>query len=140
MRVIWSVSSFSLRELICQDAEVESKLKSLKIPVELCLTSNVMGSHRSSYDEHQFRDFYNWGHPLSLGVRLNKNFDSQTDDTCLFLVSLSEEYLKVAETFKLSKSEMIAIAESAIDQIFGSSTLKQKLKEKFLEEKRKLLV
>lgn len=49
-------------------AELEEEIRRQKVPVEICLTSNVMGTNRSTYEEHHLGDFLTWKHPVSLGV------------------------------------------------------------------------
>ncbi|PNT74615.1 hypothetical protein BRADI_1g18815v3 [Brachypodium distachyon] len=65
----------------CLNDEELKKLKSSMIPVEICLTSNVMTGGAPSLELHHFADLYHAKHPLSLC----------TDDSGLFATSLSNE-------------------------------------------------
>ncbi|XP_014752733.2 adenosine deaminase-like protein isoform X2 [Brachypodium distachyon] len=78
-----------LGHVCCLNDEEWKKLKSSMIPVEICLTSNVMTGGAPSLELHHFADLYNAKHPLSLC----------TDDSGLFSTSLSNEYYLVASTF-----------------------------------------
>ncbi|KQK14826.1 adenosine deaminase-like protein isoform X3 [Brachypodium distachyon] len=70
-----------LGHVCCLNDEEWKKLKSSMIPVEICLTSNVMTGGAPSLELHHFADLYNAKHPLSLC----------TDDSGLFSTSLSNE-------------------------------------------------
>ncbi|KAF5728595.1 adenosine/AMP deaminase family protein [Tripterygium wilfordii] len=97
------------------------KLKSSKIPVEICLTSNIRTESISSIDIHHFADLYNTKHPSVLC----------TDDSGVFSTSLSEEYKLAASTFGLGKKEMFELVKNAIEFIFADVEVKQDLKEIF---------
>uniref|UniRef100_A0A7N0SWC9 Adenosine deaminase domain-containing protein n=1 Tax=Kalanchoe fedtschenkoi TaxID=63787 RepID=A0A7N0SWC9_KALFE len=66
-----------------------TKLKSSKIPVEICLTSNVRTETITSYDVHHFADLHEAKHPIVVC----------TDDSGVFSTSLSDEYRLAASTF-----------------------------------------
>ncbi|XP_021310580.1 adenosine deaminase-like protein isoform X2 [Sorghum bicolor] len=116
---------------VCCLNDVEwEKLKSLMIPVEICLTSNVMTGGAPSLELHHFADLYNAKHPLSLC----------TDDSGLFSTSLSNEYYLVATTFGLSKSELFQLAQDAVQFVFADDVVKKSLKEGFKHAEKRLLV
>ncbi|KAL6657118.1 hypothetical protein ACP70R_004898 [Stipagrostis hirtigluma subsp. patula] len=119
-----------LGHVCCLNDEEWKKLKSLMIPVEICLTSNVMTGGAPSLELHHFADLYNAKHPLSLC----------TDDSGLFSTSLSNEYYLVASTFGLSKAELFQLAQDAVLFVFADDEVKKSLKEVFkLAEKRLML-
>ncbi|KQK14824.1 hypothetical protein BRADI_1g18810v3 [Brachypodium distachyon] len=91
-----------LGHVCCLNDEEWKKLKSSMIPVEICLTSNVMTGGAPSLELHHFADLYNAKHPLSLC----------TDDSGLFSTSLSNEYYLVASTFS-----------TLLETVFGKSNL-----------------
>ncbi|KAL0398740.1 UNVERIFIED_CONTAM: N6-mAMP deaminase [Sesamum radiatum] len=64
-------------------------LKKLKIPVEICLTSNIRTETIASVDVHHFADLYESNHPLILC----------TDDAGVFSTSLSTEYMLASSAF-----------------------------------------
>ncbi|CAD6222739.1 unnamed protein product [Miscanthus lutarioriparius] len=116
---------------VCCLNDVEwEKLKSLMIPVEICLTSNVMTGGAPSLELHHFADLYNAKHPLSLC----------TDDSGLFSTSLSNEYYLVATTFGLSKSELFQQAQDAAQFVFADDVVKKSLKEVFKHAEKRLLM
>ncbi|PAN15279.1 hypothetical protein PAHAL_2G477200 [Panicum hallii] len=114
---------------VCCLNDVEwKKLKSLMIPVEICLTSNVMTGGAPSLELHHFADLYNAKHPLSLC----------TDDCGLFSTSLSNEYYLVAATFGLSKPELFHLAQEAVQFVFADENVKKSLKEVFKHAEKRL--
>ncbi|XP_010538724.1 PREDICTED: adenosine deaminase-like protein isoform X2 [Tarenaya hassleriana] len=94
------------------------KLKQYKIPVEICLTSNIVTKSISSIDIHHFADLYNTKHPLVLC----------TDDTGVFSTSLSNEYALAAHSFGLSKKEIFGLARNAIEFTFAEDEVKRELR------------
>ncbi|KAK7359749.1 hypothetical protein VNO77_01714 [Canavalia gladiata] len=97
------------------------KLKSSKIPVEICLTSNVMTLSVPSLDVHHFADLYNAKHPLVLC----------TDDAGVFSTRLSKEYKIAADSFGLGRREMFELSRNAVEYIFADSGVKEDLRKIF---------
>uniref|UniRef100_I3JP17 N6-Methyl-AMP deaminase n=1 Tax=Oreochromis niloticus TaxID=8128 RepID=I3JP17_ORENI len=97
------------------------KVVQKKIPIELCLTSNVKGNTVPCYAKHHFKYWYELGHPTVLC----------TDDKGVFCTDLSQEYQLAASTFGLSHEAVWKLSQQAIDSIFGPETVKQQLKEKW---------
>ncbi|RVX08094.1 Adenosine deaminase-like protein [Vitis vinifera] len=95
--------------------------KSSKIPVEICLTSNIRTGSISSLDVHHFGDLYHAKHPLILC----------TDDSGIFSTSLSGEYILAASSFGLGKKEMLELGRNAIEFIFADDEIKRELREAF---------
>ncbi|KAI5656817.1 hypothetical protein M9H77_25610 [Catharanthus roseus] len=104
------------------------KLKSYKIPVEVCLTSNIRTESISSLDVHHFADLYNSEHPLILC----------TDDPGVFSTSVSGEYILASTTFGLGQKEMFRLASNAVDFIFADNRVKEELKVTFASASREL--
>lgn len=104
------------------------KLKSSKIPVEICLTSNITTASVASIDIHHFLDLYNAKHPLVLC----------TDDSGVFSTSLSGEYKLASSAFSLGNAEMFQLAKTAIDFIFADDGVKQDLRAIFVAASEKL--
>ncbi|ESQ38111.1 hypothetical protein EUTSA_v10028765mg [Eutrema salsugineum] len=94
------------------------KLKSFRIPVEICLSSNIITKSISSIEIHHFADLYDAKHPLILC----------TDDFGVFSTSLSNEYSLAVASFGLSKRETFTLAKSAIDATFAEDEVKQQLR------------
>lgn len=110
-----------LGHVCCLDDEEWKKLKSSMIPVEICLTSNVMTGGAPSLELHHFADLYNAKHPLSIC----------TDDSGLFSTSLSNEYYLVASTFGFSKAELFRLAQGAVEFVFADDEVKKSLRAVF---------
>ncbi|XP_006658069.1 N6-mAMP deaminase [Oryza brachyantha] len=117
-----------LGHVCCLNDDEWKKLKSLMIPVEICLTSNVMTGGAPSLELHHFADLYNVKHPLSLC----------TDDSGLFSTSLSNEYYLVASTFGLSKAELFQLAQDAVEFVFAGDEVKKTLRELFRRAEKEL--
>ncbi|EPS61020.1 hypothetical protein M569_13779, partial [Genlisea aurea] len=96
-------------------------LKHYKIPVEICLTSNINTKTISSIDVHHFADLYESKHPIILC----------TDDCGVFATSLSNEYALALSAFGLGEREMLELAEKGVDFVFSSDAVKAELKMMF---------
>ncbi|KAG8079478.1 hypothetical protein GUJ93_ZPchr0007g4897 [Zizania palustris] len=117
-----------LGHVCCLNDDEWKKLKSSMIPVEICLTSNVMTGGAPSLELHHFADLYNAKHPLSLC----------TDDSGLFSTSLSNEYYLVASTFGLGKAELFQLAQDAVEFVFAGDEVKKSLREVFKRAEKEL--
>ncbi|KAK4755065.1 hypothetical protein SAY87_008822 [Trapa incisa] len=103
------------------DEEHWSTVKASKIPVEICLSSNIMTERIPSLDVHHFADLYNEKHPVVLC----------TDDPGVFSTSLSKEYSLAASTFGIGKKEMLLLAKDAVESIFSGEEVKRELRQIF---------
>lgn len=88
-----------------------------KIPVELCLTSNVRCKTVPTYESHQFKYLFEVGHPICLS----------TDDKGVFHTSLSQEYKIASSTFNLSREQLIKLCLSSVQYVFVTSEEKEVL-------------
>jgi len=111
------------------DDAIISQMKQQRIPLEICLTSNVLSKSCNSILEHHFQKFFKHGYPLCLS----------TDDVGVFSTSLSQEYYKAATAFNLSQEELWHLSYQAIDYIFATDDIKSKLKFQFSKQKGNLL-
>lgn len=100
-----------------------------QIPLELCLTSNLIGQTVDHLDNHHFKYWYDKGHPCIIC----------TDDKGVFSTSLSEEYAIAKETFDLSQTDVWDLSYNSIDHIFADSNVKQTLKQIWSNEKSKVM-
>ncbi|VFQ88953.1 unnamed protein product [Cuscuta campestris] len=105
----------------CLQQEEWKKLKSFKIPVEICLTSNIRTETISSLDIHHFADLYNSKHPIVLC----------TDDSGVFSTTSSQEYAIASSAFGIGKREMFDLARNAIGFIFADDGVKHELEQIF---------
>ena len=79
-----------------------------RIPLEICLTSNVHTGAVSSIDEHPFGIFYRY----KFRVTLN------TDDRLMSGITLTDEYVTAAEHFGLTLDELEKITINAMKSAF----------------------
>ncbi|XP_048732507.1 adenosine deaminase-like protein isoform X2 [Ostrea edulis] len=96
-----------------------------KTPLELCLTSNLIGQTVPNLDNHQFKFWYEKKHPCIIC----------TDDKGVFSTSLSEEYQLAATTFDLTPSDLWRLSEDSIKHAFCEEKVKEKLREKWKKYK-----
>jgi adenosine deaminase len=99
------------------------------IPLELCLSSNVMTESVPSYADHHFTQFHGAQHPVVLC----------TDDSSVFSTTLSKEYAIAAVVFGLSREELFRVAESAVQHTFLSDGKKAELSSIFVRARQNLL-
>ncbi|KAF9612036.1 hypothetical protein IFM89_037494 [Coptis chinensis] len=97
------------------------QLKTSKIPVEICLTSNVRTGRMASIQDHHFADLYNSKHPITLC----------TDDTGVFSTSLTHEYSLAASAFGLGEKELFQLGRNSIKYIFADDVVKKSLTQMF---------
>ncbi|KAJ8029819.1 Adenosine deaminase-like protein [Holothuria leucospilota] len=98
--------------------EMEDLVTRLKIPLECCLTSNLIGRTVKSYSDHHFKYWLDKNHPVVLC----------TDDKGVFSTTLSEEYKIAAETFNLSRDDIWGLTTDSLDCIFADDSTKSQLK------------
>ncbi|GAN00815.1 adenosine deaminase-like protein-like [Mucor ambiguus] len=95
------------------------------IPIEICMTSNILCKTVKTVEEHHIKELLVDNHPFILC----------TDDKGVFFSESSNEYKLAAETFSLSKEELFTITLRSVDAIFADDTIKQSLKQDFLRWK-----
>ncbi|ETI43781.1 hypothetical protein F441_11296 [Phytophthora nicotianae CJ01A1] len=126
----------------CLPEPLYSKMLALRIPVEVCLTSNVHtldryrndGDCKCSLDEkHEASGLCVCGftsHPHGRLLANDRDQEQQlgvypmcicTDDYGVLDTTLSIEYMRVAQAFKLGKERLLDIARSPIEAIFDQS-------------------
>ncbi|KAJ1659244.1 hypothetical protein IWQ61_001647 [Dispira simplex] len=89
-----------------------------RIPVEVCLTSNVQSQTVTSYDDHFVKEFYRVGHP----------FVPCTDDKGVFGCSLTDEYVRLATVLQLNYVQLFDISRQCLGFIFAEDAeLQQRL-------------
>ncbi|GAA5799403.1 hypothetical protein HPULCUR_004818 [Helicostylum pulchrum] len=92
------------------------------IPIEICMTSNLLCKTVNTYEEHHIRELLNDKHPFILC----------TDDKGVFFSDLSNEYKLACETFKLTHEELFEISLRSIDAIFSDEKTKNELRQHWL--------
>ncbi|EEY66073.1 adenosine deaminase-like protein, putative [Phytophthora infestans T30-4] len=135
----------------CLPEPLYAKMLELRIPVEICLTSNVhtLARYRnegdcicSSDEKHDVSGLCVCGftsHPHGKLLANDRNQEQQfgvypmcicTDDHGVLGTTLTIEYMRAAQAFKLSKTRLLDIARSPIEAIFDQSQV-SKLKKFF---------
>jgi aminodeoxyfutalosine deaminase len=91
-----------------EDPVLVRHLADSKIPLEICITSNVMTGVVGALPEHPVRRLYDAGVPITLN----------TDDPGLFRTTLSAEYDLAARQFGFNAPELQEIANNAFRHAF----------------------
>ncbi|XP_004927971.1 adenosine deaminase-like protein [Bombyx mori] len=94
-----------------------------KIPVEVCLTSNVNTKITPDYESHHFKELIEAG----LSVVLC------TDDKGVFATSLSQEYRLCAESFALTRIQVAKLSLDAAQCIFSEANIRELIIGKILK-------
>nr|CAI5834393.1 unnamed protein product [Callosobruchus analis] len=93
------------------------------IPIECCLTSNVISGTSKSYQEHHISEWIKRSLPFCI---------CQTDDKGVFCTSLKKEYEMVAKYHGLEAKDLWQTVYSTVDYIFASDEIKTRLKVKLM--------
>ncbi|KAI8921682.1 hypothetical protein BC831DRAFT_476145 [Entophlyctis helioformis] len=99
---------------------LRSRVVDESIPIEVCVTSNIVSKTVKTIQDHHFSNLHIDGHPCILC----------TDDKGVFRCSLSGEYATVAKHFGLSRADLFRLARGSIDHIFADETVKQRLRQR----------
>jgi adenosine deaminase/aminodeoxyfutalosine deaminase len=91
-----------------QDERLMRELRERDIPLEICITSNVVTGVVKRLEEHPVRRLFDAGVPITLN----------TDDPAMFRCTLTGEYELAARVFGFSESELRAIAENGFRYAF----------------------
>jgi adenosine deaminase len=100
-----------------------NQVKSLGIPLEICLTSNLKCKIVQDISKHHFHDFHMDDHPVILC----------TDDKGIFQSDSSQEYILASKAFNLGKKELYDLAYKSVEYIFDTEQVKQDLRRIFKE-------
>ena len=82
-----------------------------KIPIECCMTSNILCRSVEKYEVHHFKTWRDLGHPVILC----------TDDSGTFGTTLSREYEIAVKTFGLTRDDLRQMILESVDWIFDDS-------------------
>ena len=90
------------------DPALVAHLAANKIPLEICITSNLRTGAVSTLAEHPVRRLYDAGVPVILN----------TDDPAMFECTLTSEYALAAREFGFSDEELAGIAAASLAYAF----------------------
>jgi adenosine deaminase/aminodeoxyfutalosine deaminase len=93
-----------------QDPTLIRHLRENDIPLEICITSNLVTGVVKRLEEHPVRQLFDAGVPIVLN----------TDDPAMFRCSLTGEYGLAAQTFGFTEPELRTIAANGFRYAFGS--------------------
>jgi aminodeoxyfutalosine deaminase len=85
-----------------RDADLMRELRERDIPLEICITSNLVTGVVSRIEDHPVKRLFDAGVPITLN----------TDDPAMFGCTLTGEYELAARAFGFSETELKAIAEN----------------------------
>ena len=91
-----------------RDPAVLDLLRERRIPLEVCLTSNVATGVLERIEDHPLPNF------LESGVVVTLN----SDDPAMFGTDLVSEYLRAATAFQLTREQILGIAQNAVRASF----------------------
>jgi adenosine deaminase/aminodeoxyfutalosine deaminase len=94
-----------------RDRELMRHLRDHDIPLEICLTSNLVTGVVERLEDHPVRRLFDAGVPITLS----------TDDPAMFACTLLGEYQLAARQFGFSETELRKIAENGWRYRFGKS-------------------
>ncbi|XP_056636404.1 adenosine deaminase-like protein isoform X2 [Diorhabda sublineata] len=96
-----------------------------KIPVECCLTSNVITTSMGGYQNHHLREWIDSNLPFSIN----------TDDRGVFGTTLSKEYEYALNHFKLMPLQLWDISFNAMEHSFATEIEKSMIQKGLIEWK-----
>ena len=94
-----------------RDEKLMAHLREQDIPLEICISSNIVTGVVKSLNEHPVRRLYDAGVPITLN----------TDDPAMFRCALNGEYRLAMERFGFTEEELRGIAENAFRYGFISN-------------------
>lgn len=104
------------------DTETIERLKAEKIPLEVCVTSNVHTKAVKNLESHPIQSL------MEAGVIVTLNSDNMTVSD----VTLKGEYELVQKTFRLTDAQLDQLLCNGVDAAFLSEIEKQELKKQLL--------
>lgn len=93
-----------------RDPALLAHLASARVPVDVCLTSNVCTGTIAALEDHPLRRYFDAGMLVSLS----------TDDPAMFRTDLTREYLLAHERFGFSEAELARLAANSFQATFLS--------------------
>jgi adenosine deaminase/aminodeoxyfutalosine deaminase len=91
-----------------QDGALVAELRERDIPLEICITSNLVTGVVARVEDHPVRRLFDAGVPITLN----------TDDPAMFRCTLEGEYRLAAQQFGFTEQELRTIAENGFRYAF----------------------
>lgn len=107
-----------------EDDRLVSLLREKRIPLEMCVTSNVRTGVCRSLEAHPIRRYFDEG----LMVTAN------SDDPTMFHTSITDEYVLLASRFGFDSSELRRVVMNGVEASFMPEKDKERLKSDFERE------
>lgn len=114
---------------ISENSVFFDRIKEMKIPLEICITSNVHTGIFKDYAAHPVRDFYR------KGIRVTIN----SDDRGVSNINLTYEWEIAQKECGLEIEDILDINMNSVEAAFCEAAAKNKLKEKIQTESRQVL-
>lgn len=108
-----------------EDAELLRTVRDRRIPLEVCLTSNVQTGAVASYATHPVRRYFDAGVPVCLC----------TDNRLMSGVTLTREYEHARDELGFSSADLAEIARSGFEQAFAPDDERGELLRAFDEDR-----
>jgi aminodeoxyfutalosine deaminase len=104
-----------------QDSELVEVLAQRQIPVEICITSNVLTGACPRLEDHPVKRYFDQGLMLTLN----------TDDPSMFHTSLSREYAVAQKAFGFTEEQLRELARNSFEASFLDADEKVKMLDRF---------
>jgi aminodeoxyfutalosine deaminase len=104
-----------------QDVELLEELSQRQIPVEICITSNLLTGACPRLEDHPVRQYFDHGLMLTLN----------TDDPAMFHTALSREYAIAQKTFGFTEEQLRELARNSFEASFLDAEHKVKMLDLF---------
>nr|CAG4715040.1 unnamed protein product [Naegleria fowleri] len=101
-----------------ENLELTQYVANHRIPVEVCITSNLQTKAIKKFEEHPIREFFDYGLVLV----------PCTDNTTVSNVTLSEEYLLIQDKFGFSIKDIIRLIDYGFRSAFLDLSIKNRLR------------
>jgi len=107
-----------------EDPDLMRFMNDFRVPIEICLTSNVQTRAVESFEKHPVRMYYDEGLILSLN----------TDNRLMSATTVTEEYWRAHQYLGFSWDELVDLALMSFDSSFMHRTEKLKMLEAVKQE------
>ncbi len=114
---------------LIEDPELMRYVNDHRIPLEVCLTSNVQTDAVDTFEDHPFKTY------LARGLRVTLNTDSRTVSN----TTVTDEYLRAVEHYNLSLTDIRQLIINGFKSAFMSYEDKSTMLKKAIAETEKIL-